>query len=154
MKRGDCEEEDMRSGSSRWSLLSRVLELEEWRGRRRGLLWSSLQRINRIRVNPWLRRREGEKDQFALKWVRWRNRQLEWFLIVGSRRAKRQKWSARRDLSNEPKNHGVWNFFGKTPNFLKLQTTPLLGSNTLGIKRNFADTILTLKETRSWSNPA
>ena len=43
------------------------------------------EKIKRIRANPYLRRREEEKDSFALKWVRRRNGLFERFLIVRSR---------------------------------------------------------------------
>ena len=53
------------------------------------------EKIKRIRDNPYLRKREEEKDSFAFKWAWRRNGLFEGFLIAGLRRDKRQKQSAR-----------------------------------------------------------
>ena len=78
--------------------------LRRWRWRRRGCYSSFIAQFhNEIRANLCLREDGRKKDKFALKWVQWRNGSLEGFLIVGWWRAKRQKWSAQRDLSNKSK---------------------------------------------------
>ena len=84
----------------------------------------SLQRIvMKIRVTLCLREEERKKDKIALKWVRWKNGSLEGFLIIGSRRAKRQKWSVWRDLSNEPKITAI-EIFRKILNFSSIANYP------------------------------
>ena len=100
--------------------------LEKMKRKKKRAAVISLQRLEKIeiRANLCLRRREGEKDKFALKWVRWTNGPLEGFLIVGSRRVKRQKWSTRRDLSIEPKIIVIGIFRKNTQFFLNCKLFP------------------------------
>ena len=129
--------------------------LKKMKRKKEGCCSSSLQRLEKIeiRANLWLTRREGEKDKFALKWVRWRSGPLEGFLIVGSWQAKRQKWSARRDLSNEPKITAIGIFWKNTQFFLncKLPSARVKRTrNQAKLRRHYSNTIrnsLTIKPT-------